>query len=271
MAAKIAWAVDSKGTSRHVLEVPNGKLCECRCIDCGEPLIAYNSETSSKTEYFGHQQASVCQGESVLHKVAKLILLDFAAEKQSILLPEYHASSSGIDCLGNEVVSTYHEIEPRIKIHKAKSEVRFFNIIIDSVIFDDSNRQVGVEVFVTNAKTSEDKKKFAQLDFEVCEIDLSNVPWNVERDELRAILIRKAKRRWVNEAFVRERCREKSRAELPVRIEQRNFKIYGTFKFQINNLVRNSFRDRLTLKSLVSKKFTLLNDQAYFARKSVEE
>lgn len=84
-------------------------------------------------------------------------------------------ASSGLDCLGSEVVSTYHELEPRIKICKANSEVRFGDIVIDSMITDVSGRQVGVEVFVTNAKSNEDKKKFAQLDFEVFEIDLSNV------------------------------------------------------------------------------------------------
>src|SRR5690606_27048693 len=136
------------------------------------------SSDLSKTKYFGHEQDSVCQGESVLHKVAKSIFLDFASENQSILLPGYYASSSGIDCMGYEVSSTYHQLEPRIKTCKAESEVRFGNIIIDSVIADASGRQVGVEIYVTNAKSNEDKKKFAQLDFEVVEIDLSKVAWS---------------------------------------------------------------------------------------------
>ncbi|WP_445427977.1 hypothetical protein [Alishewanella sp. HL-SH05] len=269
MAVKVAWAINSVGQYCHIKHVANGKACSCHCIDCGEPLIAYNSKTSSKTEYFGHEQDSVCQGESVLHKVAKSILLDFASENQSILMPGYYASSTGLDCLGNEVVSTYYELEPRIRICKAESEVRFGNIIIDSVIFEASGRQVGVEIYVTNAKTTEDKKKFTQLDFEVFEIDLSRVPWTVEATELRALLIREAKRGWVNEAYVKARCKEVSRGELPVKIKQRNSQIYGTFKFEINNLQRNSSRDRLPLKPLTSKNFTLLNGKSYFVSKGV--
>lgn len=265
----MAWAINSEDKYCHVKYVPNGKGCDCRCIECNEPLIAYNSKTSSKTEYFGHEQDSVCQGESVLHKVAKSILLDFASENQSILMPGYYASSTGLDCLGNEVVSTYHELEPRIKICKAESEVRFDNIIIDSVIVEASGRQVGVEIYVTNAKTAEDKKKFAQLDFEVFEIDLSRVPWSIEPTELRALLIREAKRSWINETYVKARCQEISREELPIKIEQRNYQIYGTFKFEISNLERNSSRDRLPLKPLTSKKYKLLNGKSYFVSKSV--
>lgn len=269
MTGRIAWAKQSDGTYCHIKYVSNGKECDCRCLECDEPLIAYNSKSSSKTKYFGHEQGSVCQGESVLHKVAKSILLDFASKNQSILLPGYYASSTGRDCLGNEVVSTYHELEPRIKICAAKSEVKFGNIVIDSVISDASGRHVGVEINVTNAKTAEDKIKFAQLDFEVFEIDLSRLPWNVEPEELRGLLIRKAKRGWVNEAFVQDRCKAVARGELPVRIEKRNSQIYGTFKFEISNLVRNASRDRLPLKALTSKKHTLLNGKTYFVSKSV--
>lgn len=238
----IAWAINSEDKYCHVKYVPNGKGCDCRCIECNEPLIAYNSETSTKTKYFGHERDSICQGESVLHKVAISILVDLASENQSILLPGYYASSSGLDCMGYEVSSTYHQLEPRIKICKAESEVRFGNIIMDSVIANASGRQVGIEIYVTNAKSSEDKKKFAQLDFEVIEIDLSNVPWNVEPEELRSQLIRKAKRSWVNEAFVKARCHEITKRELPAKIEQRNSRIFSTFKFQIDNLKRNSLR-----------------------------
>ncbi len=265
----MAWAINSEDKYCHVKYVPNGKGCDCRCIECNEPLIAYNSETSSKTKYFGHEQDSVCQGESVLHKVAKSIFLDFASENQSIVLPGYYATSTGLDCLGSKVVSIYHELEPRIKIHNAESEVRFGNVIIDSVITDALGRQVGLEIFVTNAKSSEDKKKFAQLDFEVVEIDLSKVPWNVEPEELRRLLIRTAKRSWVNEALVKARCHEIAKRELPVKMEQRNSRIFGTFKFQINNLKRNSWRHQLPLKPLTSDKITLRNGKSYVASKNV--
>ena len=269
MAAKIAWGINSVGQYCHIKQVANGKACNCHCVDCGEPLIAYNSESSSKIEYFGHEQGSVCQGESVLHKVAKSILSDFASENQSILLPGYYGSSSGADCMGKEVISTYYELEPRIKICRAEAEVRFGNIIIDSVIADASGRQVGIEIYVTNAKSNEDKKKFAQLDFEVVEIDISKVAWNVELEELRSLLIRKANRSWVNDAFVKARCYEVAKQKLPKLIEQRNAKIYGTFKFEIDNLLRNSYRSELPLKPMKSNKFTLLDGKDLTVSKNV--
>lgn len=269
MTVNIAWAVNSGGNFCYIKQVPNGKGCNCRCIECNEPLIAYNSKSSSKTEFFGHEHGSVCQGESILHKVAKSILLDFASENQSIVLPGYYASVSGVDCMGYEVSSTYHELEPRIKICKAESEVRFGNIIIDSVIADTSGRRVGIEIYVTNEKNNEDKKKFAQLDFEVVEIDLSKVAWNVEPEELRSLLIRKAKRSWVNEAFVKARCYEISKKLLPKLIEKRNAQINGTFKFEIANLVRNSSRSELPLKSMKSEKFTLLDGKEFTVSKNV--
>lgn len=269
MTAKIAWAIDSDGKYLHIKHVPNGKACNCRCIECNELLIAYNSKSSSKTKHFGHEQSTICRGESVIHKVAKSILIEFAAEGQSIVLPGYYATSTGVDCLGGEVASTFYENEPRIKIISAKSEVRFGNIIIDSVIRDGSGQQFGVEIFVTNAKNHLDKLKFAQLDFEVFEINLSDVSWDVDLVELRTQLIRKAKRLWVNEAFVRDRCLSISKSQLPTKIEQKNLQINSFFKFEINNYIRNSASILLPLKPLETEKFTLLNGLSYSIKKSV--
>lgn len=59
----------------HISEVESGKHDDCLCAGCGEGLVARKGEKVS--HHFAHGPDSNCKGETVLHKVAKLI----AAEK----------------------------------------------------------------------------------------------------------------------------------------------------------------------------------------------
>ena len=62
------------GTLVHVSEVESGKHDDCLCAGCGEGLVARKG--NQVAHHFAHGSESTCKGETVLHKVAKLIVAE---------------------------------------------------------------------------------------------------------------------------------------------------------------------------------------------------
>lgn len=50
--AKLVFAQHKGGRIVHVGEVPSGLACDCKCLDCDEPLIARKGEI--REHHFGH-------------------------------------------------------------------------------------------------------------------------------------------------------------------------------------------------------------------------
>lgn len=262
MTATIAWAIDKTGALRQVKEVPNGKSCNCVCIDCGEQLIAYQPHLTEKAAYFGHFSESSCAGESVLHKAAKKLLEDLAARSSSILLPPYRAEVSGIDCLGSEVTSTYHVPNPMLTLQEADSEQQIGSLILDLLGTSSVGNNIGLEIYVRNKKTDHDKAKFEKLPIEAMEIDLSDVPWNVDRESLEKLLLNSAPRTWLNSLRYRQ-AKALAEEKLPQLIASRNQKIMFQFNSLKNGTIAQSFDIAISISSLKSKSFTL-NDNSVF-------
>ena len=59
----------------NVCRVTNGLACGCICAGCGGEMVAKNNGTK-KAHHFAHHVASTSCGESALHKVAKMALMD---------------------------------------------------------------------------------------------------------------------------------------------------------------------------------------------------
>lgn len=256
MAAKIAWAKDQTGTYRYVREVPNGKACNCTCMDCGEPLIACHPNPLVKTAYFAHYSASACSGESILHKVAKKILEELAEKQSTISLPPYHAEVVGTDSLGLDVCSSYDEPIPKWNMQLAVSEQRIGAIILDSLVTNSAGDKLGIEIYVRNKKTDEDKIKFEDLPIEAMEIDLSDISWSVDREDLEKLLLRAANRRWLNSIGLK-RVRSLVESKLPKLIEQRNKAITSEFSNLRDQIVARSFQVDIPITTLISKELTL--------------
>lgn len=75
----IQYAFDEKGKRVSVFDVPTGKNTGCFCRICGNPLGAKNKDKSrdkvlgpyQKAAHFYHPPESNCQGESLIHILAK--------------------------------------------------------------------------------------------------------------------------------------------------------------------------------------------------------
>jgi ssDNA-binding Zn-finger/Zn-ribbon topoisomerase 1 len=61
----------------HISEVNSGKQNDCLCPECGKPLIA--KKGSLITHHFAHDSRTTCNFETILHRVAKLLIRDAIA------------------------------------------------------------------------------------------------------------------------------------------------------------------------------------------------
>jgi hypothetical protein len=75
----IQYAFNEKGERVSIYDVPNGRNSGCKCRICGEPLWARNKGKSidsvlgpnQKVAHFYHPPESNCQGETLIHIMAK--------------------------------------------------------------------------------------------------------------------------------------------------------------------------------------------------------
>jgi hypothetical protein len=194
---KIAWGLSANGVMRHISEVEKGKACGCICpsINCSSPLIA--NQGSRKAHYFSHQANTGCGGESALHRAAKQILEESASENSNLVLPEVRGVYSCRDMAGEIVERTCVELSC-FQLVEAKQEVRLScELIADVMSQSVKDEALAIEIFVTNAKDELGVKKYKSVGIDAIEIDLSTLPWNIERDALRKAVLQTAKRRWL--------------------------------------------------------------------------
>jgi hypothetical protein len=194
---KIAWGLGTDGGMRHISEVEKGKACGCICssINCSSPLIA--NQGSKKAHYFSHQANTGCGGESALHLVAKQILEESASENLNLILPEVHGVFFCKDMAGEVIERSGVELSS-FQLAEAKQEVRLSGELISDVMSQSvKGETLAVEIFVTNAKDELGENKYRSVGIDAIEIDLSMLPWNIDRNELKKSVLQTANRRWL--------------------------------------------------------------------------
>jgi len=212
---KIAWGLGADGVMRHISEVNKGKACDCICpsVTCSSPLIA--NQGSKKAHYFSHKAHTGCGGESALHLAAKQVLEDSASENLHLILPEIHGTYSSTDMAGETVEKALVQV-PNFQMVKAQQEVKLNNDLIADVVSQSTKGEsLAVEIFVTNAKDEVGERKYSAVDVNAIEIDLSILPWNVDRNELKVFVLKTANRRWLH-------CRNKSQLEKKLKLQVDN-------------------------------------------------
>ena len=194
---KIAWGLGADGVMRHISEVEKGKACGCICpsINCSSPLIA--NQGAIKAHYFSHQANTGCGGESALHLAAKQILEESASENLNLILPEVHGVFSCKDMAGEVIERSGVELSS-FQLAEAKQEVKLSGELIADVMSQSvKGETLAVEIFVTNAKDELGKNKYRSVGIDAIEIDLSMLPWNIDRNELKESVLQTANRRWL--------------------------------------------------------------------------
>lgn len=209
---KIAWGLSADGVMCHISEVEKGKACGCICpsINCSSPLIA--NQGLKNAHYFSHQVNTGCGGESALHLAAKQILEESASENASLVLPEVRGVYSSTDMAGEVVERTDVELFC-FHLVEAKQEVRLSDELITDVMSrSEKDEALAIEIFVTNAKDYLGACKYRSAGIDCIEINLSMLPWNIDRNELKKAVLQTANRRWLY-------CKKKNELEKKLKLQ----------------------------------------------------
>ncbi|MAO07489.1 MAG: hypothetical protein CL596_02120 [Alteromonas sp.] len=148
----------------HIIEVKNGKKCGCICLECGEKLIAAN-KGKKQQPHFRHDNESNCSGspETGLHLLAKEIL-----KESKFINIDYHW---------------------RFPYNEVLLEQRIIDIQPDIMLVNESGESWLVEIAVTHFIDDVKRKKIISYNVNCLEIDLRNVPRDIDKESLRKMLI----------------------------------------------------------------------------------
>ncbi|WP_458439199.1 competence protein CoiA family protein, partial [Methylorubrum extorquens] len=174
------------GSLAHVSEVPSGLACDCRCPNCGTPLVARKGE--QLVHHFGHHGAAgerACAGgpETALHRFAKELL----AAKLAFVLPSLHGDGEG----RARYAGGFHRFDAALL-------ERRLGAIVPDVIVRRADRDLLVEFHVTHACDTTKIAKIASLGIAAVEVDLSGLAQNAPRAELEAAILERAPRQWLH-------------------------------------------------------------------------
>jgi hypothetical protein len=184
-AADLVYAAKADGKIAHVSEVVSGLACGCCCPACGMAVIAKKGQ--ELTHHFSHEAQSSCRGaaETALHRLAKEIV----EEALRLWLPEVKAAC------GKETHILHKAGE--VRFTRAQSEAHHLSDIIPDLFVERGERRLLVEICVTHAC---DEAKVAELrakGIATVEIDLSGVPRDASRSDVKSAVLRAAPRDWV--------------------------------------------------------------------------
>lgn len=198
---QIAWGLEI-GTkiSRHVSDVDRGKACNCICLSCGKQLIAAKGE--SYADHFRHFNGGSCSWESVLHKLAKEIIISEAKKGNFITLPKFqNFTINKIDVLNNRISKCFNtEPNTKWKMIEAVAEKKMDDSTIsDLLVHCENGILLVVEIYVTHEKDDKKAEVYSNLILNSIEIDLSGISWETKYDELCREILCEAPRKWLNE------------------------------------------------------------------------
>lgn len=233
-SVKIGWGIGKDGKYKHIRSVDNGLKCDCICPDCQQPLIA--NQGSVKSWHFAHASNSSCMGESVIHRLAKQVIVNAAQSG----LPLYISSNGGTvyeqDKDGIVHSKSWYAPERQYHIQQAKEEVKLGSQIVDVLCHDSSGNALAVEIFYTHKKSDVDIQKFAQNSVEAIEIDVSRLPWDATYEQIEKAVLQNARRRVLHSIQA-----NKARASLVREIEERLSVDLAAFNAMIDQIQNGGY------------------------------
>jgi hypothetical protein len=181
------------GTIAHISEVSSGLECNCVCPGCGTRLVARKG--NKQDHHFGHhgiEDGRPCQTgpETALHKFAKEVL----ARCLELVLPPLTIGEGEGKWVGYPG-GTY-------RFDAALLESRLGAIVPD-VIVRKGERHLLVEFLVTHACDEAKIARIVAMDVAAIEIDLSGLPRDTSRKDLKEAIVTKAPRKWLHNPKLR--------------------------------------------------------------------
>ena len=181
--------IHEDGEFRTVDQVERGLECACRCIECGDRLVA--KKGNRRIHHFAHYSpgaaTSHCQ-ESTLHEFVKRLLASFS--ERSFPLPPIQSHRYNFSCRACGRKLPKIEFKGNLKVHilNGKTEQRVQNRRVDVLLNAQNIRsgegpenrrtsskiiQLIIEVNVSNKKTFDYALDISKSKIPAIEIDLS--------------------------------------------------------------------------------------------------
>lgn len=233
-SVKLGWGIGKDGKYKHIRSVDNGLKCNCVCPECLQPLVA--NQGNVKSWHFAHASNAECKGESVIHRVAKQVIVNAAHRG----LPLYICSDGGnvyeSDKDGIVHSKEWYAPERQYHVQRAKEEVKLGSQIVDVLCHDSKGNALAVEIFYTHKKSDVDVEKFAKNSVEAIEIDVSGIPWDVTYEQIEQAVLLNARRRVLHSIQA-----NKARASLVREIEERLSVDLVAFDAMIDQILNGTY------------------------------
>lgn len=149
----------------HVSEVARGLACQCRCVGCGEPLMA--RQGAVRDHHFAHaSNLEACESsfESLLHRYAKQLVV----KARGLVVPVSQAVAAFLGW-DNEAPERLLHV-----LGNVQEEVSLGAIRPDLLMVTDDGVQVAVEIAYSSFCDDSKVQHFAAMDLPALEIDLSS-------------------------------------------------------------------------------------------------
>jgi competence protein CoiA len=170
------FSLDQSNRLVFVSQVPRGLACHCRCVVCGEPLLARQGEV--REHHFAHASGrEPCNSshESLLHRYAKQVI----AEAGSLVVPISQTVGQAIGIEGNSSGAAPLQVAA-VEVERSLGDVR-----PDLLITTSNGIQIAVEVAYSSFCDLVKVQSFATLCLPALEIDLSR--WTPEAFDPEAV------------------------------------------------------------------------------------
>lgn len=233
-SVKIGWGIGKDGKYKHIRSVDNGLKCDCVCPECKTPLVA--NQGNVKRWHFSHASNTECKGESLIHRLAKQVILDAARSRKALLISSNGGTVYEQDKDGIVHSKEWNAPERQYHVQQAEAEAKLGSQIVDVLCHDKAGNALAVEIFYTHKKSDKDIEKFAQNSIEAIEIDVSSMAWDATYEQIEKAVLQNARR-----TFLHSPQADQARAELVREIEERLSADLAAFDAMIDQIQNGGY------------------------------
>jgi hypothetical protein len=169
---KLPFGLNENNIIVPVIDVENGRKCNCVCPSCRSPLIAVKGNI--RQSHFRHDVDNECEGgmESAIHLAAKQIIRD----KKQIKLPKYISIASAKDSRGIEHQESKTIVADGtvIDFDSVQEEVEMQGMKAD-ILAKKGSHSLIIEIFYRHKVDDQKLEKITKANISAIEINLSDL------------------------------------------------------------------------------------------------
>lgn len=181
------------GKPVHISDIPDderGLKCGCICSACGRRLMARKGNKNA--HHFAHYNGGECSLETIIHNTAKSIIMEAG---------EIHVPDTRFNY--NDIVN-YHLSGKVIQLSNIQDE-KCMDDIQPDIIGYCKGKPLLIEIYVTHKVDTGKIQKIKHKGISAIEIDLSNIGYDTDINELKQLVLYKTTNRyWINNVRINE-------------------------------------------------------------------